>query len=506
LSKWGPFDLFVPDDCCNKCSKESIDTCFRLNIDINQLDTNNTKCCVKPNKVLNHTGNQSTLSFEGINWQDSDFYLNPDSTIAVGKNHIIQTAGVEIVIFAKSGKRLSTFKTYELFGYGSFMDEVTTVLYDTYSDRFVIASNYLRDNCGTKKGQIAFAIAKGPNPVSDGWYRYILPLDNEFIPVEVTAGYVLKLGSWHNGIYLSADCLDVTGGQREEYLRFSRLAIINRETILNGCPIQGLYHDVSAFGYIVNGWEGRPQGIMPPNANVSLPPLCENGYFINFPRHVTDFFIPRPGVIVFFECKVNWHRCSGKIRRIDIYPDCFMIASGLVDQKDTTVKLVSAGNSGNQTQAQYSHIDGNSSYWVSTTNASPSGLIWFEIRASDCKIPKIVQQETLENDVGFSKFNSSMAINKAGNVVLASTISSSDQFPSTIYYFRYNTDCKNAMTDNRYIITGEGSSAPGFSPIGWSGNSVQVDPTDATTFFICGMYYKTTTGREFYTKIVNLKL
>lgn len=483
LIRWGPFEgCAVVDNDRNCYDRSSLDDSPLLRsepMSVAGKPSLGKPSCGDPVKRLNHAGSTSTLSFPGVSSETSRFF-NPYSSIAVGKNYILQAAGTQIAVYdKKEGRHYASIPVGDNIFYNTVAEEVLAVLYDPYSDRFVIAVTRVRNTDDPRdvvEPYIAFAITKGSNPLSDGWYRYMLPL-----PISTGKLTRLKLGAWHNGIYLSIG-LDNS---------LARIAIIDREPILYGSPLVALYLDIGG-SYVVN--------VMPPNASITLPPQSENGYFMNF--GLTSLRC--------FECAINWKKFAGQVRRCHLLPKGYAATDGTVGQKEVNVKIAygPSYSTGAQMQAQYSHINNKSSYWVSATNGN-KGLIWLEVGVKSSGELKILQQQTIPNADGFQRFSPGMAVNKSGNVALVATQSSATTFPATVYFYRFASDPPNLMTKETPLITWTGSNPDvRYLPdkTTWGFTSAQVDPEDATTFFVSGEGYKTSTSDWWSTTINNLKL
>jgi hypothetical protein len=454
--------------------------------------------CSLPSKKLKHDGSISSLAFLGITSATSNFF-NPYSSVAVGKDYILQAAGTQLGIYSKTGRHYATIPVGDNIFHNTVTQQTLAVLYDPYSDRFIIAVNRIRntddgnslvddnDPIDSVDPYIAVAITKGSNPLSDGWYRYMLPLKGNKIKARGAKLTPLRLGAWHNGIYL-------TIGLGKNY---SRIVVINREPVLCGQPLTGLYQDILSKDYVLN--------IMPPNAAVTFPLQNENAYFLNLGLEV----------LTCIECKIDWNKNTGVSRQTVLYPKDFRNETGEAAQPlPIKIGYGPSYNTGTQVQAQYSRVDNKSSYWVSSTNGN-RGLIWLELEVSSgsgsgsgCRI-KIVQEQTIPNVEGLKRFSSGMAVNKVGNVLLVATQSSQDTFPSTVYFFRFANDPPSLMTKGQILIKGTGSNSDVRYPpdkTSWGFTTAQVDPVDTTTFYVCGEWYKTSTSDYWYTTIYNLKL
>jgi hypothetical protein len=418
---------------------------------------------------------------------------------------------VDLAVYTKTGQKLASFPLSTIFQ--TQVRENAFVLYDPYSDRFVIGANTLlfrQGETSSYDAKVLFTMSKGDNPIRDGWYSYVLPLDNDILEPNLLNPNQLTLGSWHNGIYMTLFVYGKDDGTDDGFIR---LAIIDRETVMVGKPLLGLYQDIANEKYMFGGIPYYPINTMSPTVSVTLPPVCENAYFIDICASTRG---KQKGLIVFHECVINWHAFSGHTIRIKIYPPNYIIGYDYVQQKGTDVEILTGSFSltGYQRQARYSNIDCKSSYWLSSVSLDKPGIIWFQVRIHNGRTPKIVQQAIISHVGGLKRFAPDMAINKSGNVVLVATQSSSDTFPSVVYYYRFATDQPNLMTSEKLLIEGTGSNVDavfsGLPPhtklTEWGFNTVQVDPSDTTTFFVCGEWYKQSVKGDWYSTICNIKL
>src|SRR5436190_18620821 len=97
LLRWGPFK-----GCAAVRSHEApcddLSTPEPFAIPNNLSIKSKPSCGGDPPKILRHTGSISTLSFPGISSETSNFF-NPYTSVAVGKNYILQAAGTQIGIY-----------------------------------------------------------------------------------------------------------------------------------------------------------------------------------------------------------------------------------------------------------------------------------------------------------------------------------------------------------------------------------------------------------------------
>jgi hypothetical protein len=135
---------------------------------------------------------------------------------------------------------------------------------------------------------------------------------------------------------------------------------------------------------------------------------------------------------------------------------------------------------------------------VSGTNNEISGIRWMELRRMDGGDWSVFQEGTYAPDDGEHRFMGGIAMDGAGNIALAYSISGPDKSPSLRFTGRRNGDPLGEMTIDEFeFATGDGS----INNIRFGDYaSMSVDPTDDRTFWYTGEYKRP--GLAWGTKIV----
>jgi hypothetical protein len=135
---------------------------------------------------------------------------------------------------------------------------------------------------------------------------------------------------------------------------------------------------------------------------------------------------------------------------------------------------------------------------VSGTNDEVSGIRWMELRRTDGGDWSVYQEGTYAPDDGNHRFMGGIAMDGAGNIAMAYSISGKDKSPSLRFTGRRNGDSLGEMTIDEFEFgTGEGS----INGVRYGDYaSMSVDPTDDRTFWYTGEYKRP--GQAWGTKIV----
>ena len=95
-------------------------------------------------------------------------------------------------------------------------------------------------------------------------------------------------------------------------------------------------------------------------------------------------------------------------------------------------------------------------------------------------------------------------MDKAGNIAVGYSVSSSAVFPGIRIAGRYRTDVRNTLRGELNLVTGTGSQTA--SAQRWGDYStMQTDPADDCTFWYTQEYMKVTASADWSTQIVAFK-
>lgn len=141
----------------------------------------------------------------------------------------------------------------------------------------------------------------------------------------------------------------------------------------------------------------------------------------------------------------------------------------------------------------------NHSVQVSSTKV---GIRWYEIRDPN-GTPTVYQQSTFAPGA-VSRWMGSIAMDKAGDMLLGYSASSSSIHPSLRYTGRLPTDPLNTMESEASIFQGTGSQTGGLSRWG-DYSAISVDPVDDCTMWYTNQYLKSNGSFNWNTRIATLK-
>jgi hypothetical protein len=138
----------------------------------------------------------------------------------------------------------------------------------------------------------------------------------------------------------------------------------------------------------------------------------------------------------------------------------------------------------------------------SVTAGSSGGVRWYEIRSPNAT-PTVFQQGTFAPDSDY-RWMGSMAMDKAGDIAVGYSASSSNIHPAIRYTGRVPSDPAGTMETEDTIIAGTGSQNGGLSRWGdYSGMSI--DSADDCTFYYTTEYLKTDGSFNWSTRIGSFK-
>jgi hypothetical protein len=138
----------------------------------------------------------------------------------------------------------------------------------------------------------------------------------------------------------------------------------------------------------------------------------------------------------------------------------------------------------------------------SVTAGSSGGVRWYEIQNPN-GTPTVAQQSTFAPDAKF-RWMGSIAMDKAGDIGLGYSVSSSSSFPSIAFTGRTPTDPTSTMEAETTIINGTGAQNGTLTRWG-DYSAMQVDPSDDCTFWYTTEYLKASGTFNWNTRIANFK-
>jgi hypothetical protein len=396
----------------------------------------------------------------------------PDTNMAVGPNHILQTVNSRYAIYNKTGtllvgpNSLSSLWAPLGAGNGCATNNGGDVVaqYDKLADRFVV----------TQLGGVSapFSECIAVSKTSDPTGTYSLYSFN----FGTTLNDYPKFGVWPtatNSAYLAtynlfANGATFTGGQ---------LCAYDRTKMLAGDPTaQGICFTIANDG-----------GYLPSDLDGSTAPLDGTpGYFLNFETLSS---------LRMFTLKPNFATPAASTltqQTPDAAVAAFSEACGggtCIPQSGTAQKLDSLGdrlmyrlafrNFGDHEALVINH---------SVTVGASVGVRWYELRApvSATSAFTLFQQGTFAPDASF-RWMGSAAMDSSGDIGIGYSVSSATIHPAIRFTGRAPTDPPGTMKSETSLIEGTGSQTGGLSRWG-DYSAMRIDPADDCTFWYTNEY------------------
>jgi len=430
------------------------------------------------------------ITFKGLDLNTWGGGWPPDTHGDVGPSHYVQAVNTSIGIFNKTSGALITAFTFDNFfssNGGSGMCATNNngdpvVLFDQGSNRWII-TDFAWSNIMNGPYYECIAVSKNSNPVSGGWWLYTFKAHDNWL------NDYPKLGSWRDGIYMSANMFDcLNSGCSSASYKGVRVWALNRSDMMSGASLRSVAFNLGSSYY----------SLLPANYKGTQPPAGTKEYFLSDGSTTSNMFM--------WKFKVNWTNPGASTFT---GPQTFAVAAYAmpsftsVPQKGSSEKLDTLADR-LMTWLQYRNISGTESLWVSRTVkvGTRTGIRWYEIRNMSAT-PSVHQQGTYAPD-GAYRWMPSLAVDKFGNMAVGYNVSSSSLFPAIRYAGRLASNPLNALgLTERNIFSGTGSQSGGFNRWG-DYSSMSVDPVDDCTFWFTTEYYSAT-GNNWQTRIASFK-
>jgi len=413
-------------------------------------------------KAQRDFGNRNSYAleenFDGTSITETQGFVPPDPTGAVGPNHYVHAVNSAFKIFDKSGNILAGPSVLSTL-FPGVNDGDPIVLYDQIADRWFISQ------FNTSTNGLLIAVSTTPDPT--GTYNtWEFPLDS----FPDYPHYTI----WHDAYYLTANksgnntyALDrqalIDGDASPAIVAFSLPGVVqNTNTVFSPEPanLLGSLYDVDTPGYIVylqdDGWSGsitqdhlkiweiEMDWVTTTNSTISSVPLELN----TVPFEAT--FAP--------------------------------FGTGDVAQPGTSQKIDMIGGIISY-MVNYRKFAGHNSmiitFNVDVDGNDTSGIRWFELRNDDSNPWSIYQEGTYAPADGHSRFMGSAAIDAQGNIGLGFNIASSNLPVGIRYTGRYFDDPLGTMTVAETTIV-DGVGVQTFSNRFGDYSHLTMDPDDFT--------------------------
>jgi hypothetical protein len=424
------------------------------------------------------------LTFDGLDRENWGAGSPPDTTGDVGPDHYIQAVNTSVGVYRKSdGFRLAAFTFDTLMSQGNFgnmCDDSNfgdpVVLYDTFENRWIISDFAFQQdaslNVSPPIAYQCFAVSMTGDPVSGGW---------NFYSIEVTDGLhdYEKLSVWTDALYMSANMF---GYAASATFQNARAWAINKAQMYAGSPtVQMVSFDIGGGDFTV----------IPSNARLQTgtPPTGSPNYFLS-----TSSYLNAVGVYKFH---VDWNSIA-----LSTFtgPDLPLASTSWPNATVANVpqsgiaQLLDAVSPRAMVQNQYTNIGGAESLWVPHTvrRGNTTGFAaprWYQVDVTGGTVAaNLPQAATWDPDAAnvMHRWMPSLAVDRAGNLAMGYSTSSSTTFPSIKYAGRLATDPINTFSQTEQtLLAGTGSQT---TSARWGDYSSMVLDPDGCTFWFTTEY------------------
>jgi hypothetical protein len=426
-----------------------------------------------PGPLVNTTGGPG---FEGV---PASGYAPPDTNMAVGPNHIVQWVNIRFAIYDKSGNILAGYpKAGNAFwqGFGgpceTRNDGDPIIQYDAIADRW-IAAQFV--SAGPPYYQ-CFAISQTGDP-SGAYNRYSYAFTDAFPDYP-------KVSVWPSAYFASYNMFASTSGGWVG----PRICAYDRAAMLSGAnALQECFNPGSAYGSLVPSDLDGGRAFAPPSPT---------GYFLDYGNNSLLLWRFTPNFVTPANASL-----SGPISMAaaSFAPACGggtcipqSGGSNLDSLADRLMYRLAYRNFGDHEAMVVNH---------SVTAGTSVGVRWYEIR-NPLTSPVIYQQSTFAPDTAY-RWMGSAAMDKAGNMAVGYTASSSTTVPSIRYSGRETTDPLNTLQTEQVIYTSGGPQS-GLSRWG-DYSAMRIDPSDDCTFWYTSEYIPSAGSFNWRTRVAAFK-
>ena len=424
------------------------------------------------------------LEFDGLNRENNGSGSPPDTNGDVGPNHYIQSVNASVGIYNKTtGAQITAFTFDTLMSQGNFGNQCDNenfgdpvVLYDTFEDRWMLIDfAFILDGGGNVNPQAAFmcfAASKTSDPVAGGW---------NFYSINTTGGLgdYPKLGIWPDGVYMSVNMFGYPAGAP---FQNTRVYAFNKAQMYAGAPT------AQSVEFNVGGGDFT---LLPANARLQTgtPPLGTPNYFVS-----TWLFL---NSLTVYKFHVDWNSIS-----LSTFtgPDVPLAATswpnaGVANAPQSgTATLLDVLQIRAMMQNQYVNLGGVESLWNTHTvrRANTTGFAaprWYQLVVTGGTVSaNILQAATWDPDAAnvMHRFIPSLAIDRAGNMALGYSTSSSTTFPSIKYAGRLAADAVNTFSQTETTMFAGTASQTGSTR--WGDYSTMTLDPDGCTFWFTSEY------------------
>ncbi len=418
--------------------------------------------------------------FEGLDRENWGAGSPPDTNGDVGPTYYIQTVNSSVGIYDKTtGTQVAAFTLDTLMSQGNFGNQCDTenfgdpvVLYDTFEDRWIITDfAFTLDGGGNVNPPIAFqcfAVSKTGNPVSGGWNFYSIAVTDALNDYP-------KFGVWTDGIYMSSNLFGFASGGSFQGVR---TWAFNKARMYAGAPTaQVVSFNVGAGDFTVIPSNARLQ--------VGTPPPGRPNLFLS-----TSNFLNAVSVYKFH---VDWNSIGLSTFTgpdVPLASTSWPNANVANAPQPGTATLLDVLATRAMVQNQYTNYSGVESLWASHTvrRANTTGFAaprWYQVNVTGGTVAANLPQATTWDPNGANvvhRFMPSVGLDRAGNMAMGYSTSSSTVFPSFAYAGRLAGDPINTFSQTEQTLFTGTASQTGTTRWG-DYSAMTLDPNGCTFWY-----------------------
>ncbi len=466
---------------------------------LRQGKPNNAKSYLQ-NRPVPHTNASlamptPTNSFDGVgngfSGPQGTFTVNsapPDTNGAVGPQDYVQIVNTDFAVFNKDASRgavgsvrygpvaINTLWS----GFGGLCqsdnDGDPIVVYDSIANRWLI-TQFAVTNPNPNYYQ-CIAVSTGSDPTGS-YYRYAFAYSN-------FPDYP-KFGLWPDAYYATFNMFNASG---TSFLG-AQVCAFNRANMLIGAnATQQCFSTSSSYG-----------GLLPASLDGStLPPAGSPNYLLALGTTTS---------LAFWKFHVDWNTPSNSTftgpTSIPVASYAEACGGGTcIPQSGTSNQLDSLADR-LMYRLAYRNFGDHESLVVdhAVTAGSSVGMRWYEIR-NPGGTPTVYQSGTYAPDANY-RWMGSIAQDKAGDIAMGFSISSSSMHPGISYTGRLASDPLGSMAQGETsLIVGGGSQTGSLTRWG-DYSAMQVDPSDDCTFWYTNEYIPSNGSFNWKTRIGSFK-
>ncbi|MCC6857945.1 MAG: fibronectin type III domain-containing protein, partial [Bryobacterales bacterium] len=412
------------------------------------------------------------------------YYAPPDTTMAVGPNHVVQWVNVDYVVFDKSGNTLGgPYAGNQLWqGFGGACETTNDgdpiVLYDKLADRWVLTQFAISGGYHQ-----CVAVSTTPDPLGS-YARY------DYLVSSTDLNDYPKFSVWPDGYYATYNMF-----RRGILFSGARACAYERDQMLMGQAARSVCFQLST----------SYSGLLPSDLDGSTPPPAGSpNYFLNIGSNALRLW----------KFAVNWANPSASTfsgpatipvnafaqpcvasRQCVAQPGTSS-ANYLDDIGDRLMYRLAYRNFGTHESLAANH--------TVAANGDKTGVRWYELRNPN-GTPVVQQQGTFAPADGNFRWMGSIAMDKAGNIGVGYSRSGASTYPSIYVTGREAGDPAGQLQAEQSIAAGGGIQLATGNRWG-DYSTIVVDPVDDCTFWFTSEYTAAPSGEfNWNTRIASFK-